>query len=511
MDPPFISVCLCVFLVSIVALQLGRRLHRFPMPPGPRRVPIIGNALQMPREREWVKFAEWAKAYGGIVHLSVFSTHFIVLSDAGIISELLEKRSAIYSDRPYFPLASGLIGYDKFIILEPYGPRLREGRKLILNNINTRNAAILHPVQVSKMLLFLRKLFEDSGHLRLHVRWLVAAVIFKISHGRDIQDPDDAFVKLVETTNEDFALSVRPFVYLVDSLPFLKYVPEWVPGTGWKSVIRERRRMLHKLRDYPYEVVKQQLAQGTAQPSVTASLIEENPNPDPEEEELQKTSTSILYSAAADTSVSAIESFFLIMTLYPEVQNKAQAELDSVVEAGRLPDYGDRDKLPYIDALIKEVLRWNPVLPLALPHSLMEDDTYRGYHIPKGATVLANSWAVMHDPALYPDPFEVKPERYLSDQGALNPDPRQFAFGYGRRVCPGQLLAEDTLFLLIASVLSTMNITKPIGSDGLPIDVNVEYTSGAISHPTSVQCNVTVRSAESERLILTNASRDGEA
>lgn len=64
MDPPFIYVCLCVFLVSIVALQLGRRPHRFPMPPGPRRVPIIGNALQMPREREWVKFAEWAKAYG---------------------------------------------------------------------------------------------------------------------------------------------------------------------------------------------------------------------------------------------------------------------------------------------------------------------------------------------------------------------------------------------------------------------------------------------------------------
>lgn len=52
------------------------------------------------------------------------------------------------------------------------------------------------------------------------------------------------------------------------------------------------------------------------------------------------------------------------MTLYPEVQKKAQVELDSVVEAGRLPDYSDRDKLPYIDALIKEVLRWNPVLPL---------------------------------------------------------------------------------------------------------------------------------------------------
>ncbi|OSX64689.1 hypothetical protein POSPLADRAFT_1134235 [Postia placenta MAD-698-R-SB12] len=477
---PLTHACLCVILVSSFVLWLDRRLRRFPMPPGPRGFPIIGNALQMPQEREWVKFTEWAKTYGGILHLSIFNTHFIVLNDAEVIADLLEKRSAIYSDRPFFPLACDLIGYDKFIILEPYGPRLREGRKFLLNNFNTRNMTAFHTVQKSKVSLFLRKILEDNANLRLHVRWLVAAIVFQVSHGRNITDFNDPFVKLVETTNEDFALSVRPFVYLVDSLPFLKYVPDWVPGTGWKSVVKERRRTLDRLRDYPYEVVKQQLAQGTAQPSITASVIENNPNPDPKEEELQKTSTSVLYSAAADTSVSAIESFFLIMTLYPEVQNKAQVELDSVVEAGRLPDYGDRDKLPYIDALIKEVLRWNPVLPLALPHSLMEDDTYRGYHIPKGATVLANSWAVMHDPALYPDPFEVKPERYLSDQGALNPDPRQFAFGYGRRVCPGQLLAEDTLFLLIASVLSTMNITKPIGSDGLPIDVNVEYTSGAI-------------------------------
>ncbi|OSX64723.1 hypothetical protein POSPLADRAFT_1135220 [Postia placenta MAD-698-R-SB12] len=502
---PLTYACLCVFLVSSFVLWLDRRLRRFPMPPGPRGFPIIGNALQMPQEREWVKFTEWAKTYGGIIHLSVFNRHFIVLNDAEAIAELLEKRSAIYSGRPFSPLASELIGYDKFIILEPYGPRLREGRKLLLNSFSTRNMASLHTVHKSKVSLFLRKLLEDDVNFRLHVRWLVAAIIFQISHGRNITHFNDPFVKLVETTNEDFALSVRPFVYLVDSLPFLKYVPDWVPGTGWKSVVKERRRTLDRLRDYPYEVVKQQL------PSITASVIESNPNPGPEEEELQKTSTSVLYSAAADTSVSAIDSFFLIMALYPEVQKKAQAELDTVVEAGRLPDYSDRDKLPYIDALIKEVLRWNPVAPLALPHSLMEDDTYRGYHIPKDATVLANSWAVMHDPVLYPDPFEVKPERYLSDQGAPNPDPRQFAFGYGRRVCPGQLLAEDTLFLLIASVLSTMNITKAIGPDGLPVKVDVEYTSGAISHPISVQCSITVRSAESERFILTNASRDGEA
>lgn len=190
------------------------------------------------------------------------------------------------------------------------------------------------------------------------------------------------------------------------------------------------------------------------------------------------------------------------MVLYPEVQQKAQAELDSIIEPGRLPDSSDRPRLPYNDTLVQEIYRWNPVAPLALPHKATEDDVYEGYHIPAGATVLANNWAIFHDPSLYPDPFNVVPERYLGQTTEhINPDPRTFAFGYGRRVCPGQSLAEDTIFSVVAAVLSIFSISKAIGPDGAPIEPEVSYTGGSLSHPNPFECRIIPRSGEAERLI----------
>lgn len=82
------------------------------------------------------------------------------------------------------------------------------------------------------------------------------------------------------------------------------------------------------------------------------------------------------------------------MSLYPDVLKTAQAELDAVVES-RLPDYGDRDKLPYVNAIIKEALRWHVVLPLSLPHSTVEDDELNGHFIPAGTIIMPNTWCVM--------------------------------------------------------------------------------------------------------------------
>lgn len=88
----------------------------------------------------------------------------------------------------------------------------------------------------------------------------------------------------------------------------------------------------------------------------------------------------------------AIETFFLAMTLYPEVQRKAQEEIDRVLGPGRLPTMADRPHLPYVDALVKEVLRWHPVAPMGIPHMSSEDDMYNGYFIPKGTLLLPNIW-----------------------------------------------------------------------------------------------------------------------
>ena len=123
------------------------------------------------------------------------------------------------------------------------------------------------------------------------------------------------------------------------------------------------------------------------------------------------------------------------MILNPEAMKKAQQELDRVVGKGELPGFSDKENLPYIDALVKEVLRWSPSLPLAVPKRAMQDDVYRGYLIPEGVTVVENVWAILRDPSVYPDPEVFNPDRFLKD-GKINPlvfDPENRIFGTGRR------------------------------------------------------------------------------
>ena len=88
------------------------------------------------------------------------------------------------------------------------------------------------------------------------------------------------------------------------------------------------------------------------------------------------------------------------MTLYPEVQKKAQAELDAVVGPHRLPGFEDRDALVYINAIVKEALRWHVVFPLSLPHRTIEDDIVDGYFIPAGSLIMPNTWYVLHSPGI---------------------------------------------------------------------------------------------------------------
>lgn len=111
-------------------------------------------------------------------------------------------------------------------------------------------------------------------------------------------------------------------------------------------------------------------------------------------------------------------SFFFLMSAHPEVQKRAQSEIDAIVGKGRLPTLDDRNSLVYVAAVIKEVLRWGPVAPLGkgsyissmfvdlqilsgLQHRVTENDTYNGYLIPKGATIIANIWSVTSPFTLY--------------------------------------------------------------------------------------------------------------
>ena len=104
-------------------------------------------------------------------------------------------------------------------------------------------------------------------------------------------------------------------------------------------------------------------------------------------------------------SVSTLSAFMLAMVLYPEVQKKAQAQLDAVVGSSRLPSFSDRQELPYITVIEKETIRWHSVAPQGLPHQLKADDVYNGMFIPKGSIIIANSRYVEDELSIFSPPL----------------------------------------------------------------------------------------------------------
>lgn len=189
------------------------------------------------------------------------------------------------------------------------------------------------------------------------------------------------------------------------------------------------------------------------------------------------------------------------MIKYPQVQKKAQAEIDRVVGHGRLPTFADRPALPYIDCLIKEAMRWKPMFPTGLAHRLSEDDYYKGQWIPRGSIVMPNVWAMSRDKDLYEDPERFWPERFEGQERRDAFDPYSWAFGFGRRICPGSHFADSMLFILLASFLATFDVSKPVDKDGRETEPEETYSSGLMRALNPFECTIKPRSTSTKELV----------
>jgi len=171
----------------------------------------------------------------------------------------------------------------------------------------------------------------------------------------------------------------------------------------------------------------------------------------------------------------------LAMVAFPDVQRRAQAELDAVVGRARLPTFADAPYLPYMRAIVRETLRWRPALMLGLPHVATEEDWYGDAFIPKGAMCMANIWHCNHDRTVYGDDAdEFRPERYLDENGELTTGPTNanqdghFTYGFGRRACVGRNLANDELFMAMARILWATNLEPARDENGNEVPLDVE-------------------------------------
>lgn len=314
----------------------------------------------------------------------------------------------------------------------------------------------------------------------------------------------DALVGLIEKMMTEFSLAASPMAWAVDIIPALQFLPENFPGASFQKTARKWRKSIQASAYIPYEFVQSQMAAFTHRPSYVSKLIQqlgegENGKLSSEDEDAVIWTATSLYGAAADTSVITLDTFTAAMLKFPDVQRKAQEEIDRVIGTGRLPTIEDRERLPYVNAMIKEALRWWPIAPMSFPHTTTEDFEYNGYYIPKGAFILPSIWWFLHDNEVYADPESFDPDRFLPPRN--EPDPSTEAFGYGRRLCPGRFFADSSIYLNIVQTLATFNLSLAVDKDGNEIEVDVKPKPGVLTFPTEFQLKATPRSEKHIELI----------
>ncbi|KAF9265663.1 cytochrome P450 [Marasmius fiardii PR-910] len=479
------SLLLIIFPSVLYKLTLGRPKKLFP--PGPRRRLLIGSLIDIPFQNPWLTFLRWKAQYGDIVYAEALGRGILVLNTLEVVEDLLVNRANNFSDRPNFVMVGELMGLDNSLALLPYGPALKEQRKLCHTALSIEAVRKYHELQQDAAALFLNSILEDPNDFINQLRLTVARIIMSVTYGISLRAPEDDYIAEAEQTMDLISKSTLPGAHLVDLLPPLKYLPAWTPFNSIPRVASAGRKLIRSMVTRPYEHAKREM-----QPSFVWDCIDKVYGVDgpsaltKDQEHVILWSAGTMYGAGGETTYTSILSFIIAMARHPEVQRKIQDEIDSVVGRDRLPTLQDRQNLPYTEATIKEILRWRPALPLGIARRTRTAEEYKGYWIPEDTIVLPNVWALSVDTTSGIPTKNFAPERFL--RGNV-PDPESYAFGFGRRVCPGRHLGSNNLFLLVSGLIATVTI----GEDR---DLDPPYTDGLVSYPHPFKAKFTPRSEE---------------
>ncbi|KAF8671233.1 cytochrome P450 [Rhizoctonia solani] len=506
------DIVLPLLLTSVLAYAIYIQLPRagkLPLPPGPKADPLIGHLRVLPRSDEHLVYTRWGKELNSdVVSISVLGQTIVVLNSAKAANELLEQRSSIYSSRIQLPMISdpNLVDWSKITGLLPYGERWRAQRRMTHLSLHKGASREFWPLVLKQARLALRRIADNPDRFIREIRRMSGSTLLSAVYGYEVTSAHDPLVEVVETALDHLCEAAIPGNFLVNVMPWIRYIPDWVPGSGWKKTVDKWRKEREEMVDIPFNYTKQQIAseqaQGIAPHSVLKGLLAkleselEVGDEYAEQEDRIKWVTATLFGAGSDTSAATTSVFILAMVLNQSIFSKAQAEVDAVIGRERLPEMSDRGSLAYVECVMKEVLRWQPVVPLAIPHAAVEDDEYRGWAIPKGSTIIGNIWAISYDETMYHEPEQFNPDRFLDPKTQASP-----AFGS----CPGVHLAESTLFVMISTLLALFDIRPAKDKDGSDIIPEVNMKANAlVSYPADFRCSIIPRSEKAIGLL--NAS-----
>lgn len=494
------------------------------MPPGPRPLPFIGNKRDIPKRHPWVQFREWAQIYGPIFTLWIGRRPTVIISDPCVAVDLLEKRSNKYSSRPRMVTMAEIYNDMASILVQPYGKDWSIRRKLLHSALTSRALQVYKPVQEAESCRLCHQLLSTPQDYEALLDRLTASIVFSVAYGHRIDSLQSPVIRQRLEFMQYMASLNVPGAYLVESIPALKYIPNFL--APWKAYIQRRGQEESKANMRLVEIVREDIANAKSEDTVPNSLTKQMLDAkaaDPASFTLLSDRNfsyipASLFGAGSDTTSSTLCSGFLALITNPETLQAAHAELDAVIGSSRLPTFVDESSLPYIRAMCKETLRWRPVAVLGgTPHASTAPDHYQGYYIPSGTTVLGNTWAINLNEDYYPNPQHFNPLRFLDrEPSSLDYLPKQYvaetpiekgkphpskdghsSFGWGRRICPGAGLASNTLFIALARLLWCFDIL-PV--EGRTYDT-FDYTEGFNIRPKPFECSIRIRSPQHKAVL----------
>lgn len=498
--------------------------------PGPPRNLIGGNEGQFSPLSPYLTFQKWAEEYGAIFEVKVGTQRIISVNDPRMAKTLFEKRGAKFSSRQSPHVGSELLSQGRRIAFIPSGPMHTAFRRQMHGVLSIARTKENHKIQELESRQLLHEVLDwshtqfssDTSNfqdIQQIYRRYTLSVMMTLGFGQRIKSLHSKIVDKVFDIMNDIAKTIQPGQYLVDIFPLLKKLPYFL--RTWEHETNRKLAWQWPFLKDLLDRTESQMAGGIANPGLVRSLMEQRRNmTDRERHENFLDDKCIAYQAmtlleaGADTTAITVMNFTLAMVQNPSEMKKGQEAVDAVVDENRLPTFEDISRMPYINQIVKEVMRWRPVINMGIPHSNEAEDEIDGYYIHKDSIIFGNIWAMQHDLTHYANPEAFMPERYESSKtktafessmeaDAMNRD--HYIFGWGRRICPGLHLAEGSVLLLAARLLWAFDITaaKDVHGAALPVtsDPATAYENSIISNPKVFPVAFKPRSKKREQAI----------
>ncbi|RYO98326.1 hypothetical protein DL764_007127 [Monosporascus ibericus] len=470
-------------------------------------IQVVGNTFMLPDCKPWIWFEELSKQYKAeLITIWIGRNPTIWINDAWAASDLFEKRAGVYSSRPRMLVFAELgAGQDNLLNMYTETPEKRERwrahRKLIHHAVGVQSVRKYRQFQNNESRLVAHDLLRAPDDYVKHFERYATSVVSIIGFGRRVESWDDPIITEVIAMMHlaaDLNVPGKKFPMLMETFPFLARFPNEI--APWKYGLGKKRAF-----HFFYALADEAAQKEGHEDSFVNHLFSEREKYNLREAEIASL-TGNLFGAGSDTSSSTLITFILACCAFPEALVPAWEELDRVVGPHRSPSWEDEDNMPYVKAFVKEVLRWRSVAIIGgQPHAPTQDDYYKGWLIPKNAWIQGNVWAIHHNDREFPDPDRFNPNRYLPGHPDSRPFPNErgyMTFGWGRRVCSGQALAEQGTWITVARVLWGFDIKKKTRPDGSTVEVDIfNYTNGLNMRPQPFECSITPRSDEIRQTI----------